>query len=79
MPQFGDSRNQLGRASLGGLMYTKRFDDDLGREPWDRQPIRLNPSLSQEGIAASLRRAFDAAQAPSDNDRDFDELLARLC
>ena len=59
-------------------MFSKRLDDRLGAPEWDRQPIRLNPALSQEGIAASLRRAFGTAEASSKTDRDFEELLARL-
>ena len=59
-------------------MFSKRLDDRLGTQEWDRQPIRLNPALSQEGIAASLRRAFGAPHGPPSTDRDFEELLARL-
>ena len=59
-------------------MFSKRLDDRLGTQEWDRQPIRLNPALSQEGIAASLRRAFGGSQFPSTTDRDFEELLAKL-
>ena len=59
-------------------MFTKRLDNRLGTHEWDRQSIRLNPALSQEGIAASLRRAFGESQIPTTTDRDFEELLARL-
>ena len=59
-------------------MFTRRFDDGDEPKEWDRQPIRLDPSLSQEGIAASLRRAFGAIEVPAANDRDFEKLLAQL-
>lgn len=78
MPQFDDPRNQFACASLENTMFDKRLDDSLGSQEWARQPIRLNPSLSQEGIAASLRRAFGAGHSTPRSDRDFEELLAKL-
>lgn len=59
-------------------MFSKRLDDSCGSREWDRQPIRVNFALSQEGIAASLRRAFGESQTPSTTDRDFEDLLAKL-
>jgi len=59
-------------------MFTRRFDDKDDALHWDRTPIRLDPALSQEGIAASLRRAFNAVPSSAQTDRDFEELLARL-
>ncbi|MFL6759187.1 hypothetical protein [Sphingomonas sp.] len=43
----------------------------------DRQVIRVGTPPTQAGIAAALRRAFEAA-ASEPSDRDFAELLRRL-
>ena len=59
-------------------MCNKRLDNSLGPHEWARQPIRLDLPLSQEGIAASLRRAFGGGHTVPGNDRDFAELIAKL-
>jgi len=43
----------------------------------DRQVIRVDVPPSHAGIAAALRRAFEAA-ASEPSDRDFAELLRKL-
>ena len=43
----------------------------------DRQVIRVDVAPSHAGIAAALRRAFEAA-ANEPSDRDFADLLRRL-
>jgi len=43
----------------------------------DRRVIQVDVAPTQAGIAAALRRAFEAA-ASEPCDRDFDELLRRL-
>ena len=43
----------------------------------DREMIRIETTQSHAGIAAALRRAFEAAAAEP-SDRDFAALLARL-
>jgi hypothetical protein len=43
----------------------------------DRQVIRVSAPLTQAGITAALRRAFEAA-ATEPCDRDFARLLRRL-
>ena len=59
-------------------MFEKRLEDVPAGPEWDRRPILINVALSQEGIAASLRRAFGTVQTAATTDRDFEELLARL-
>jgi len=45
----------------------------------DRRLIRVEFPPAQAGIAAALRRAFQAGPSPAGScDREFDELLARL-
>ena len=43
----------------------------------DRQTIHVDMDSTQAGIAAALRRAFQAAAAEP-SDRDFADLLRRL-
>jgi len=43
----------------------------------DRRVIQVDMTPTQAGIAAALRRAFEAA-ASEPGDRDFGELLRRL-
>lgn len=43
----------------------------------DRRVIRVDSPPTHAGIAAALRRAFEAA-AGDPNDRDFAELLRKL-
>ena len=59
-------------------MFTRRFDDKDVSTQWDRHPIRIDPTLLQEGIAASLRRAFNASLTRAAADQDFEDLLAQL-
>jgi len=47
-------------------------------DPNDRRLIRVEFPLSQAGIAAALRRAFQAPGGVSICDSSFDELLSRL-
>ena len=48
-----------------------------GASTMDRQVIRVDVAPSHAGIAAALRRAFEAA-ANEPSDRDFADLLRRL-
>ena len=45
----------------------------------DRRLIRVEFPPAQAGIAAALRRAFQAGPVPTDpSEREFEDLLARL-
>jgi len=51
----------------------------LKADQMNRRLIRVEFPPAQAGIAAALRRAFQAVPGPMDPcERDFDELLARL-
>ena len=53
-------------------------EEDWARAPVpEREMIRIETAQSRAGIAAALRRAFEAAAAEP-SDRDFAALLARL-
>ena len=47
------------------------------RRSSDRRPIRLDNLPDQAGLAAMLRRAFDAGNQ-QDTDREFADLLERI-
>jgi hypothetical protein len=48
----------------------------LGENSMDRRIIRVELPPAHAGVTAALRRAF--AQASAGDDRQFDDLLARL-
>jgi len=77
---------------LGAVTFSRNFragqrvthpmhDDktyEAGRIPsLDREIIRVDFPIAHAGIAAALRRAFNAA-AEEPSDRDFEALLRRL-
>ena len=58
-------------------MKADQEDNWTGQPAPDREMIRIETVQSHAGIAAALRRAFQAA-AVEPSDRDFAALLARL-
>jgi len=48
-----------------------------GEDSMDRRIIRVELPPTHAGVTAALRRAFAQAASPGD-DRQFDDLLARL-
>jgi len=65
-------RHHLAAADFGARDYEK------GERALDRKLIRVDIPPDHAGITAALRRAFaQAAAEPSD--RDFHELLRKLC
>lgn len=58
-------------------MHAKRIESETGKSTMDSHVIRVDLPESHAGIAAALRRAFQAA-ANEPSDRDFAALLARL-
>jgi hypothetical protein len=61
------------------MTYSRHLLKGAETDQMDRRLIRVEFPPAQAGIAAALRRAFQAAPLHADvADRDIDELLARL-
>jgi len=58
-------------------MNAERQQDWTGKISMDSKAIRVDLPQSHDGIAAALRRAFQAA-ASEPSAHDFEALLARL-
>ncbi len=58
-------------------MYDEHSSEPGEIPSLDREIIRVDFPLANAGIAAALRRAFQAA-ADEPTDRDFESLLRRL-
>ena len=74
----GIARNLMPTGSLAIPMKLEQEEFSAADlSAMDRQVIRVDIPPAHTGIAAALRRAFEAA-ASEPCDRDFDELLRRL-
>ena len=61
------------------MSYSRHLKTGSDTDQMDRRLIRVEFPPAQAGIAAALRRAFQAGPARVDVcDREFDDLLARL-
>lgn len=61
------------------MTYSRHLSRDQKADQMDRRLIRVEFPLAQAGVAAALRRAFQALPVESDDcEGDFAVLLARL-
>ena len=77
---FARSPQSVKPAPITVVRYAMNADqeEDWARAPApEREMIRIETAQSHAGIAAALRRAFEAA-ASEPSDHDFAALLARL-